>query len=521
MLTRIFLISSLIALCLSECEFPVMSFGDFNLTSERQLKDIIKKERVFLLGLTSSNCDHCCESEPFYQTLVETLSKYKPRIPFIRHNAYLSPFISKYAPESDIHPAIYGIKKGVFFKYHDLVETMKVLKFADKLISPVTYMNKIEDVLEYLKPPTGGFDMLKILAVFDDTDYKQSFEKQIEPFINWFSTDIRAVADKDVIKELRKVRPDIRYNGLVLMRQDATKITDFEITENINKWISNNCIGVADEMSPYNFQMYSTVNSPMLIMFSNSKNNFHSNYLEIYKKSARKFENKVRFGWLDVSNPDYLSKKYDLGMPTEIVPSLGFNSRNKEHYVFPEGLEFSEKNIDNFVQGYLDGKKSSYISVYTPRNITLNSCQALIQEELDTQDFEVTPDLLVFLYSSHNNKDSEKYSPIFNTICDQLTFLSFESIKTFKIDAALTKIPNYLPTNKFPKIFLIPAYSKNNNNIIEYKGEFKTEKIMKFLQETSTVELDIPEMFTKEYPTKRYENENQEESIEENQRNEL
>ncbi|OMJ96360.1 hypothetical protein SteCoe_107 [Stentor coeruleus] len=521
MLTRIFLLSSLIALCLSECEFPVMSFGDFNLTSERQLKDIIKKERVFLLGLTSSNCDHCCESEPFYQTLVETLAKYKPRIPFIRHNAYLSPFISKYASESDILPGIYGIKKGVFFKYHDLAETMKVLKFADRLISPVQYMNKIEDVLEYLKTPTGGFDMLKILAVFDDSDYKQNFEKQIEPFSNWFSTDIRAVSDKDVIKELRNLRPDIGYNALVLMRQDATKITDLEITENVNKWISHNCIGVADEMSPYNFQMYSSVNSPMLIMFSNSKNNFHSDYLDVYKKSARKFEGKVRFGWLDISNPEYRNKKYDLGLPTEIVPSLGFNSRNKEHYVFPEGLEFSEKNIDNFVQGFLDGKKSTYTSVYTPRNITLNSCQSLILEELEAIDSDQTFDLVIFIYSSHNSKNSEKYSPIFNTICEQFTFLSLDYIKVFTFDAATNQIPNFLPTSKFPKIVLIPAYSKTNTNIIEYKGDFKTERIMKFIQDFSTIEADIPDMFTKEYTRNEKVNDDQEETIEENQREEL
>ena len=53
-ITRMLLSFMLIALAQSECELPNMSAGHFNLTSEKQLKDIMKKEPAFLIGISAS-----------------------------------------------------------------------------------------------------------------------------------------------------------------------------------------------------------------------------------------------------------------------------------------------------------------------------------------------------------------------------------------------------------------------------------------------------------------------------------
>ena len=77
---------------------------------------------------------------------------------------------------------------------------MRVLKFADRLISPVQYLNNLEEIQEFLTPPTGGFSILKLLAVTHDSDLKTDFDKAVSALANWFSTDIKAVIDKSLIK---------------------------------------------------------------------------------------------------------------------------------------------------------------------------------------------------------------------------------------------------------------------------------------------------------------------------------
>ncbi|OMJ91361.1 hypothetical protein SteCoe_6157 [Stentor coeruleus] len=511
MLTRMLLIVLIIVIVSAECEFPIMSFGDFNLTSEKQLKDIIKKENVFLLGLTSGDCEECCEAETFYETLMETFDKYRPRIPFIRHNLQKSTFISKYIPETGKLPAIYGVKKGTFYRYHDMQDSLKILRFADRLIFPVFYMKNLTEILEYLNPATGGFSSLKLLAVLDDSDLKQDYEKSVEKLGNWFSTEIRAVVDKKIIKELRTIRPDIKHNTLILIRQDDTKMTDILTTENLYKWILNNCVGLVEELNPYNFQMYSTSTFPMLILFSDPKNHYHSDYIEEYKKSARKFEGKIRYSWLDASKPENLEKRRRLGLVTEILPGIAFNSRNQIAYSFPEGMEFIEKNIDNFVQGYIDGKKLNLPTIYTPKDINLLSCKSLKYDDFEDMVYEEGIDVVVFLYTSHNHKDSEKFSNVFNKVCEKFTVLAYESLKVYVFDNAVEKPYKTLPTGKFPSVLISPAYSKNDP-FVRFNGEFSVEKIMKFVEKNADVQIVIPD----ELEDDRKENVEEKEIIEDN-----
>ena len=184
-ITRMLYLLSLLSIAFSECELPSMSIGNFNITSERQLKEIIKKEPVFLLGITSvTSCAKCCESEPLYQTLLETIEKYTPKVPFIRLDIEKNPFISKYIGEKDIEHQIYGVRKGDFFKYHDLQDALKILRFADKLISPVNFIKKLEDAVDFIKLPKGEFNSLRVLAILYDPDLISDYEKAISKFPN-------------------------------------------------------------------------------------------------------------------------------------------------------------------------------------------------------------------------------------------------------------------------------------------------------------------------------------------------
>jgi hypothetical protein len=212
-----FILLGLFFIVRGDCELPVMSIGHFNISSERQLKDILKKEPIFLLGITSSSCENCCKSEILYKSLLEVLDSYRPKIPFLRIDITAHPFIKKYAIEQVNVPEIFGIRKGNFFKYYDMQDALKIVRFVDKLISPVTYMNNLEEIHEFLKPPTGGFNSLNIIAFLYDSDLRIEFEKAVAPLSNWFAMDVRAVIDKEIIKKVKETREEVNYlNSLLL-----------------------------------------------------------------------------------------------------------------------------------------------------------------------------------------------------------------------------------------------------------------------------------------------------------------
>ena len=492
-ITRMLYLLSLISIALSECELPSMSIGNFNVTSERQLKEIIKKEQVFLLGITSlTSCPECCESEKLYKSLMETIDEYTPKIPFIRLDIEKNPYIAKYIHENDIVHQIYGVKKGEFFKYLDLPDVMKILKFADNLLSPVRYIKTIEEAEEFLELPKGGFDSLRVLAILYDDDFLEDYKASVSRYANWFSADFRAVTDKEIIKSLKNTKEEVKYlNSIILLRTDDYKILDLDLPQDIRRWIYKNSLPLVSEISPFNFHMYIDSGRPLLMMFLDPLNIYHSDYVNTFARTASKFEDIIKFVWLNGTNPEYIEKKKRLGLITEILPSIAFNSRNSVNYPFPEGKEINEANLDAFVQDYLDKKTNKYVSEYTPSNIQMPYCLTITGDEFRNVVLQPNFDSVVLLYSSHNSKESEKTALIYNEVCHKFIDIKQHLVNFYVLDAAKEKVFWTIKTNKYPAIFIAPA-NRKQKAYIYYNGKNEVLDIMKFIEKNADVKFKLP-----------------------------
>ena len=241
--------------------------------------------------------------------------------------------------------------------------------------------------------------------------------------------------------------------------------------------------------------MYHDSAKPILIMFVDPLNKYHNEYINIFTKSALKFEDRVKFTWINSTSQDYLEKKHRLGLITKILPAVAFNSRNLVNYPFPEGKEINEKNLDYFVQDFLENKKNSYVSVYTPQDIDLSNCQTLSGEDFYEKVTQEGFDAAVLLYSSHNNKESEKTAVIYNNICKKLSGFGYLNLYVF--DAATQKGHQSLRLNKFPSIFMSPAYKKQQEYVY-YTGKDNEVEVIKFIQKYVDVNIDVSEILNSE-----------------------
>ena len=485
----------LLSLVQSKCDFPVMSIGTFNITSERQLKDIIKKEPIFLLGLTSKDCDYCCKHETIYNAFMDKASKYTPKIQLMRHDVSSSSFIKKYIPVIEKLPQLYGVHKGVFYEYHDLIDASKILRFADKLISPISHIEKLEEVLEFLKPPTGGFQTLKVLGLLTDSDTLEDYKNAVIPIANWFSSEFRVVTDKLIIKEIRTKFPEInQMNTLILMRVDDTKYLDLELPQDIKSWIVSNANGLVEELTPYNFQMYALNPAPMLIMFIDPKNINSPLHLDEFKKSARKFAGDIKYVWVNATNPNFIDKRLKLGLNTEILPSLAFNLKNMINYPMEEGIEIIEKNIDSFVQGFVDGKKNNYPESFQFNGVKLENCKQVNSSEFEKEVFNEGQSLVI-IYSSHLSKETQKFANVFNRVCKRFRELEVEGLNVVAFDAAIYKAHEKVNTGKIPAVY----FRGLGNQLEKWTGGNTALEIMKFVEGKMGIRLpELPHLDERE-----------------------
>jgi Thioredoxin-like domain len=494
MKTRVLVLLFILELIKGDCELPNFSVGHFNITSERQLKEIIKKESVFLIGISASSCSECCKTETVYQSLTENMKQYRPIVPLLRIDLDSASFIRPYIPDHDKLPEIYGVRKGKFFKYNDVLDVMKLIRFADKLISTVTYLTTYEDIDKFLEPPLGGFNSLKVIAFLYDSDLKGDFEKAVSPMANWFSSDIKGVLDKSLIKMVKNNRPDIKYlNSVVLLRGNQTKILDLDLPQDIFRWIALNSVALVDEITGYNFHIYQATGLPMLILFLDSKNIYNSDYLEIYQRVARQFEGVVNFVWIDGTKPEYSRKKNNLGLFTEILPALAFNSQSKGNYAYPEGSEITEKAISVFVQDHLDKKPSKYKDEYIYNGINLEDCEGIYFNVFDERVINEYNDAVFFIYSSTNSKASEKLAPIYNKVCKRFRELGYPNLRTFAIDASGSLAHKTVKLDRVPLIFMAPA-DRKSNPYIRYTGQLTPLAIMKFIESNADTKIKLPEL---------------------------
>ena len=485
------LIFFLLSQAFSECELPNMSAGHFNVTTERQFKDIMRKEPAFLVGLSASWCEDCCKKEPLYKALTEALDQYRPRIPLVRIGVAASPFIKKYLNDQDSVPQILGVRKGTFYRYLDLHNTDRLVRFADRLYYPVQYLHDIYNVNEFLEKPEGKFDTLRILGVLYDTDLKEQFENAMGEIANWFTTEIRAVMNKALIKELKQTREEVVHlNCIIILRGDDVRVLDLEVPQDIPLWVRRNSVGLVDELTPYNFQMYEANAIPMLIMFMDPKNVKNSEYIEIYTRVARNFQDKVTFTWVDGTSPDYVLKRRKLGLVTDFLPGIAFNLGSREIYPYSESKSITEENLDKFVQGFIDGKPYVPNKAVKARDPAMPNCTPLSRDEFPDYALKDGYDAVFLVYSS---KESQEIAPVFDRICRRLKELEFLNLNSYIIDVATGPVHKTVKIDKVPMIYLAPAYSKSPP-YVHYTGKIDALQIMYFIEKYAGIKISLPEL---------------------------
>ena len=252
-------------------EFPHFSAGDLNLTKENY-ESFKTKSKVFVLGLSDSDCEKCCYMESMLNHLKNLLSTkfaYKGKsIPVARIDIKTARgSFATDLPNVSIFPKILFYKEGKYYIYYGYMHYPLILYFFNRVLYPSIRLNTTEEIYRFFdidrewpdwspfydygnKYEEIGRDKLPkrlvraIAFVNSKQEYKQEVD-QIRDAIQRLSPreDFRFafVYNKETIKTIKTLQPnwfsEYSSNSIVLQRK-PNDTTSFDLaSENTNYFL--------------------------------------------------------------------------------------------------------------------------------------------------------------------------------------------------------------------------------------------------------------------------------------------
>ena len=129
----------------------------------------------------------------------------------------------------------------------------------------------------------------------------------------------------------------------------------------------------------------------------------------------------------------------------------------------------NEKNVQKFVQDYLDGKvPQHYLTEDLPEDWDKNPVKYLTSKNFDQVAFDKTKNVLVEFYAPWCGH-CKKLAPVLDKLAETLIAEGKDDIVVGKIDATINEL-SHSRVRSFPTIRL---YKKDENELAEYNGESK------------------------------------------------
>lgn len=244
-----------------------------------------------------------------------------------------------------------------------------------------------------------------------DSDWEQ-FEVAARNMANWVNVSFGRVEDRELIKKLRAEGAWIQQLDVVKLSRTKGKYKNLELAyrhdKTIYPWIVSNSLQMVEQLGAFNFQYYKATNLPMLIMFLDAQNMNHDAHLDIFKQVAEKWEDDIKFGWMDTQDPMVAAKKSSIGLVTEILPAIAFNLQEDRQLAFDEGKPITYDNLMIFVQDFKENRVGQFInkashSIDPKLEASLANVIKITREDYEELVYTEGTDVLVLFYSTFNN----------------------------------------------------------------------------------------------------------------------
>ncbi|CDW89510.1 UNKNOWN [Stylonychia lemnae] len=561
-------------------ELPTLSVKDVLLTSANW-DSFKKKNELFILGVSDSECPLCCQSEPLLKELQDLFQNNKylykgKKIQIARiDTSKKNQFLEKEEITFENVPKVIIIKDQRFYGFDQPLDRMDLLLHQiNRILNPLITLKTEEEIELFLDHEKfwdadyqtkffknnqdvvprmeNHYSQLRyktrvICFIYDKQEYREEY-KNLKSDAKYLATRdnlrIGFVDNQRLIKKMKakysvRMFSSIAMSSLVMKRYDG-ELLNYDLTSEdhifIHNWINKHTLKEVDELNNESYRIYELLRQPMFLTFVDFEDQRYSKAcykaVEVMRQVAPKFSHIM--GFLYVNNTQFYLRKRVLGVTWDELPSMAFNMIDNRVIPYPRGKPI-ERDIlfdwfDDIVKGKVSVKTTGFDRIVNDTDIQtylLNNTIVANRENFYEIAFSEGFDVVVLFYTTEVVHNVQRNIALqFNLVADAFIKLQMQDyIKVVSYDINVNAFPEGIEfTTDLPQIYFFPAYHKKAP-FKKYIGQGIAGSILTYIQKHADTEFQYPVDVSKigmpREKNEQEENQNQQQSQEtqENQQN--
>ena len=262
---------------------------------------------------------------------------------------------------------------------------------------------------------------------------------------------------------------------------------DTDSDETLEKFVKGAALPAWQEFTQENAELYTELSTPIIVGFFKDCEGPECKIME--KVAQKKVDNgKVVFAWVNaVTLASFLDY---VGLKDAKTPICGYAFESDARYLLPEGMEFTEKNFEAWVDDMISGKivparKSEAIP--DPSENTgpvYNVVGDSWSDEVEDTEKDVVI-AQVAEWCGHCNK----LKPIYKKVAEELKKAGINHIKFAMMDATENDAPDGYKAKGFPTLHFFPAGKEQKG--IDFDAERTSKGIIEWLKEKTSKKFEF------------------------------
>lgn len=507
------------------------------MTNNNYMK-IMYRYKTFLLFLTATWCDYCCQHQ-------EELYKLQQMLKGKTHNGDEIPIVIIYS--NNAHdairelnitffkvPSLFFVKDKFFHQFNTYFRANNILRFINNIINPVVELNSIQEVENFL-------DTTK--DVEEDNDFLSGTKIEIEPFfehiyrnrlVGFFADQeeymseyenfykyaekishrnelrIGIVTNRDLIRHFKSIYEGSwfnvhSWNSIVLKRDDKTMFLDLSLlNEHLEIFMIYNTIPYVDEVATNNTQLIAKISTPLMLFFIDTSYILPNYYtqLKFIEHLSKEYVGKYVFMYLDGNTKTKTKELFgltkEMNIPNFVVLYIRSNKIKHTPSSFPYCDLFIHKFLrkhsgDKYGTNDLDSLKKKVKTfddkIVANLKYTTKLEAATYNQALQSNKF----DFLVFVVDTDYDDKSEVISKYILKLCERFKALGIKTVQIATFDVNEQGINNKFQDQLLSSgsVFFVGA---KRNKLIPFKEHLTTFRLMKFVEKNADLKIRLPEL---------------------------
>eukprot|EP00828_Plagiopyla_frontata_P041274 TRINITY_DN5823_c0_g1_i4.p1 TRINITY_DN5823_c0_g1~~TRINITY_DN5823_c0_g1_i4.p1 ORF type:complete len:482 (-),score=85.85 TRINITY_DN5823_c0_g1_i4:63-1508(-) len=422
-------------------------------------------------------------------------------------------------------PYIVVFKNSEPYYYNDIFDYSRIMRFLNRIDKPIINLKNAESLDHFLNRPEQDYEgnkinTVKIFGLFYDPEETEEDLKDFRiaaEFLAQYRQEVYFGLMQSQ-KEIKKVKekygdqffPDNYTLTVIVVQNYPGKYQIIDISELKRNRISDLIIfkglRLAEEFTIQTWELYKAKKKPILVLLIDTISNWEASkkLLRTTEEIAKQYFEQIQICWVEGQlNP---AKKQMLGITHDNIPAMGFFRIDYQTKIaWPSEWPLDGLTIREFIDDYINMPIEYLIEKYERdvKKLKKSRIYAYLQNtiELNDKDFKKQldskpdKDILILFFNSRKHIEQKSMAVNYNHISKRFKDFYINSVQVCIFDTFYNEFPAiyYEESPDDPFLILYPAH-QSHDTYIKFETEFKSEQLMRFVEENSDGRIALPEL---------------------------